>query len=178
MRYDCVSSCQFSVCMVTRLAALKKSTDKYLSQHRKTTCLLSIRKSHACARASKLTTNIYIARARCESQSAVKPSGLNATSWHGRTVEFKSFAWSPIAQSVCGWAFSLLAIWCLRLPSFESCIQQRKAICLVSIKKMISSDRASKWTKTNSGKEIDWQIHESDLIKGRRVENIWISDIK
>ena len=48
-------------------------------QQRKTTCLLSIRKSFACARASKLTTtNMYIARARCECQMAVGSSGLNA----------------------------------------------------------------------------------------------------
>ena len=48
-------------------------------QQRKTTCLLSIRISLACAGASKLTTtNMYIARARCESQLAVRSSGLNA----------------------------------------------------------------------------------------------------
>ena len=48
-------------------------------QQRKTTCLLSIRISLACARASKLTTtNMYIAKARCESQLAVRSSGLNA----------------------------------------------------------------------------------------------------
>ena len=29
-------------------------------------------------------------------------------------VEFKFLAWSSIAQSVCQWAFSLLATWCLR----------------------------------------------------------------
>ena len=41
-------------------------------QQRKTTCLLSILKSLACARASKLTTtNMHIARARRESQMAV-----------------------------------------------------------------------------------------------------------
>ena len=49
------------------------------SQQRKTTCLLLIRKSLACARASKLTiTNMYIARARCERQMAVGSGGLNA----------------------------------------------------------------------------------------------------
>ena len=48
-------------------------------QQRKTTCLLSILKSLACARASKLTTtNMFIARARCECQTAVGSSGLNA----------------------------------------------------------------------------------------------------
>ena len=48
-------------------------------QQRKTTCLLSIKKSLACARASKLTTtNMYIARARCEYQMAVGSGGLNA----------------------------------------------------------------------------------------------------
>ena len=35
--------------------------------------------------------------------------------------------WSSMAQSDCEWALSLLAIWCLRLPRFESCIQQRKS---------------------------------------------------
>ena len=48
-------------------------------QQRKTTCLLSIRKSLACARASKLTTtSMYIASARCECQMAVGSGGLNA----------------------------------------------------------------------------------------------------
>ena len=41
-----------------------------LFSKRKKTCLLSIRISLACARASKLmTTNMYITRARCECQN-------------------------------------------------------------------------------------------------------------
>ena len=36
--------------------------------------------SLACARASKLTTDMYISRARCDSQLAVKSNGLN-TRW-------------------------------------------------------------------------------------------------
>ena len=47
------------------------------------------------------------------------------------------FAWSSIAQSVCEWAFSPLAIWYLTLPSFESCIQQRKTTCLLSFRKSL-----------------------------------------
>ena len=47
------------------------------------------------------------------------------------------FAWSSIAESVCVWPFSLLVIWCLRLPRFESCIQQRKTTCLLSIRKSL-----------------------------------------
>ena len=59
-------------------------------QQRKTTCLLSIRISFACARASKLTTtNMYIARARWECQAAVGSSGLNACWSWGRAVELK-----------------------------------------------------------------------------------------
>ena len=27
-------------------------------------------------------------------------------------------------QSVCDWAFRLQAIWCLRFPNFESCIEE------------------------------------------------------
>ena len=37
--------------------------------------------------------------------------------------------WSSIAQSVCEWTFIPLAIWCLRLPRFESCIRQKKTTC-------------------------------------------------
>ena len=46
---------------------------------RNTSCLLLIWILLACARASKLTTtNMYIARARCESQLTMGSSGLNA----------------------------------------------------------------------------------------------------
>ena len=61
-------------------------------QQRKTTCLLSIQKSLACARASKSTTNMYIARARYECQMAVGSGGLNACWLWGRAVEFKFFS--------------------------------------------------------------------------------------
>ena len=45
-------------------------------------------------------------------------NGLNAR-WSGTGCRVQVFlAWSSIAQSVCQWAFSLLAIWCLR-PSAE-----------------------------------------------------------
>ena len=63
--------------------------------------------------------NMFIARAN----SSVKSSGLNAHSSWERAVEFKFIVWSSIAQSVCEWTFSLLVIWCLRFPRFESCIQ-------------------------------------------------------
>ena len=59
------------------------------------------------------------------------------------------FVWSSIAQSVCEWTFSLLAIWCLRPPRFESCIQQRKTTCLHSIRKSLACARPSKLTTTN-----------------------------
>ena len=58
-------------------------------------------------------------------------------------------AWSSLAQPVCEWAFSLLAIWCLRLPSFEFCIQQRKTTCLLSIRKSLACARAAKLITTN-----------------------------
>ena len=103
--------------------SLEPSRFESCIQQRKTTCLLSIRTSLACARSSKLTTNMYIARARCESQPAVKSSGLNAHSSQGWAIEFKFLAWSSIAQSVCEWAFSLLANRCLETSRFEACIQ-------------------------------------------------------
>ena len=44
----------------------------------------------ACARVSNLTTtNMYIARARCENQLAVGSSGLNARWPQGRADELK-----------------------------------------------------------------------------------------
>ena len=40
------------------------------------------------------TTNMYIARARCESQPTVKSSGLNARSSKGPAIDFKFLVWS------------------------------------------------------------------------------------
>ena len=47
-------------------------------------------------------------------------------------------AWSSIAQSVCQQAFCLLEIRFQRPPGFESCIQQRKTTCLLSIRKSLA----------------------------------------
>ena len=49
----------------------------------------------------------------------------------GTGCRVQVFAWSSIAQSVCEWAFSLLAIRCLETSMFESCFQQRKTTCLL-----------------------------------------------
>ena len=57
-------------------------------------------------------------------------------------------AWSPITQSLCQWAFSLPAIWFQRPSGFESCIQQRKTTCLLSIRKSLTCARASQSTTT------------------------------
>ena len=117
---------------------------------RKTTCLLSIRKSFACARASKLTTtNMYIARARCECQMAVGQVGWMLADHRDRLSSSSFLAWSSIAQSVCQQAFSLLKIGFQIPPGFESCILQRKTTCLLSIKKSLACARASKLTTTN-----------------------------
>ena len=50
---------------------------------------------------------------------------------HQRGCCVQVFDWSSIAQSVCEWPVSLLTVWCLRLPSFESYIQQSKIMCLL-----------------------------------------------
>ena len=60
-----------------------------------------------------------------------------------------SLAWSSIAQSVCQQASSLLKIGFQRPSEFESCIQQRKKTCLLSIRKSLSCARASKLIATN-----------------------------
>ena len=59
-------------------------------------------------RALKLTTNVYIAKARCESQPAVRWAECSLII--GTGIEFKLLAWSSIAQSVCRRAFILLDI--------------------------------------------------------------------
>ena len=66
-----------------------------------------------------------------------------------RRTMAECFAWSSIAQSVCQQAFSLLKIGFQRPSGFESCIQQRKTSCLLSIKKSLACARASKLTTTN-----------------------------
>ena len=71
-------------------------------QERKTTCLLSIRKSLACAKASKLrTTKMYTTTSRCESQPAMRVEWAECSLIMGRAIEFKFLVWSSIAQSVC-----------------------------------------------------------------------------
>ena len=67
----------------------------------------------------------------------------------GTGCRVQVFAWSSIAQSVCQQAFSLLANSCLRPSGFESCLQQRKTTCLLSIGKSLACARASKLTTTN-----------------------------
>ena len=67
----------------------------------------------------------------------------------GTGCRVQVFAWSSIAQSVCQQAFSLLANRCLRPSVFESCLQQRKTTCLLSIRKSLACARASKLTTTN-----------------------------
>ena len=152
--YVCMYACMY-VCMyvcqqafsLLKIGFQRPPGFESYSQQRKTTCLLSIRKSLACARASKLTTtNMYIARARCECQMAVGSGGLNACWSWGRAVEFKFLAWSSVAQLVCQQAFSLLKIGFQRPPGFESCSQQRKTTYLLSIRKSLACARASKLT--------------------------------
>ena len=60
------------------------------------------------------------------------------------------FAASSIAQSVCEWTFGLLAIWCLRLPRFESCIQQRRQLVSFGFKNRLLCQS----TKINNSKHI------------------------
>ena len=63
---------------------------------------------------------------------------------HKKGLLSSIFPWSSIAQSVWERAYCLLATWCLRLPSFESCIQQRKTTCLISIHRLLPCASVSK----------------------------------
>ena len=146
------SVCQQALSLLAN-RCLRPSGFESCLQQRKTTCLLLIRKSLACARASKLTktnNNKHVYR-----QSQVrKPTG-SEVEWAeclliiGTGCRVQVFAWSSIAQSVCQQAFSQLANKCLRPSGFESCLQQRKTTCLLSIRKSLACARASKLTTTN-----------------------------
>ena len=68
----------------------------------------------------------FICVSLCQSIK-IKPTNMYVCMY----VCFKFLAWSSIAQSVCEWACSLLAIRCLETSRFESCSQQRKTTCLL-----------------------------------------------
>ena len=98
-----------------------------IHMQRKTTCLLSIRKSLGCAKNIKINNNNYVYHQSqvwrpigCE----VKWAKCSLIIWTGCCVQI--LAWSVITQSVYEWAFSLLVIWCLRFLRIKACIQQRK----------------------------------------------------
>ena len=57
---------------------------------------------------------MYIARARCKSQLAVRSSGLNVADHRDGLSSSSFLAWSSIAQSVCQRAINLLANRCLK----------------------------------------------------------------
>ena len=67
----------------------------------------------------------------------------------GTGCRVQVLAWSSIAQSVCEWAFSLLANRYFETCRFESFIQQRKTTCLLWIRISLVCARASKLTTTN-----------------------------
>ena len=79
-------------------------------------------------------------------------------------------AWSSIAQSVCQQAFSLLEIGFQRHPGFESCSQQRKTTCLLSIRKSLACARASKLTTTNM---YVCKNHSMIMCTGNRVKMLY-----
>ena len=80
-------------------------------------------------------------------------SGVEWAEWSlmiGTGFEFKFSAWSSIAQSVCQRAFSLLAIWCLRL--WVRILHSAEEDNLSPIDSKIAclcQSRASKLTTTN-----------------------------
>ena len=98
----------------------------------------------------EINNNKYVYR-----QSQVRMPNGSGVRWAeclliiGTGCRVQVLAWSSIAQSVCQQAFSLLKIGFQRPSGFESCIQQRKTTCLLSIRKSLACARASKLTTTN-----------------------------
>ena len=101
-----------------------------------------------------LGQSIEIDNKHVQHQSQVrKPTGSRVewaecllTIWTGCRVQV--LAWCSIAHSVCQRAFSLPAIWGLR-PWVETCIQQKKATCLLSIRIPLACARALELTRTD-----------------------------
>ena len=117
---------------------IKINTNKRVCERervcRYATCLLSIRNHFPVPEHYKKSNNKYVYRqsqGRSHSGSEIQWAECSLIIGTGCWVQV--FAWSLIAQSVCKWAISLLAIWCLILPGFEFCFQQRKTTCLLSI---------------------------------------------
>ena len=117
---------------------------------------------------------MYIARARRESQLAVRSSGLKTCWSKGRAVELKFLDWSSITQSVCQQAFSLLANRCLRhwvrilhsaeednLSPFDSHIA-----CLCQCIEINNNKHVYRQSQVRkqTGSEVEWA--ECLLIKG------------
>ena len=98
----------------------------------------------------EINSNKYVYR-----QSQVRMPNGSGVRWAeclliiGTGCRVQVLAWSSIAQSVCQQAFSLLKIGFQRPSGFESCIQQRKTTCLLSIQISLACARASKLTTTN-----------------------------
>ena len=98
----------------------------------------------------EINNNKYVYR-----QSQVRMPNGSGVRWAeclliiGMGCRVQVFAWSSIAQSVCQQAFSLPKIGFQRPLGFESCSQQRKTTCLLSIRKSLACARASKLTTTN-----------------------------
>ena len=127
------SVCQRAFCLLE--IRIERPWFKSCIQQRKTTCLLSIPKSLACARASQFTAThththtyiymyiyiylyiyIYIYR-----QSQVRKPTSCEFEWAacsliiGTGYWVQVLAWSSMVQSVCQWAFSLMKI-CFQRP--------------------------------------------------------------
>ena len=110
----------------------------------------------------EINNNRYVYR-----QSEVRMPNGRGVRWAeclliiGTGCRVQGFAWSSIAQSVCQQAFSLLEIG-FQWPSseFESCSQQRKTSCLLSIQKSLACARASKLTTNIYLSKLDLRVYE------------------
>ena len=122
--HACMYACMY-VCSVWDLGSESSI------QQRKTTYLLSIRISLACARASKLTTTCISPEPGARANLQWGRVGWMLADHRDELSSSIFLAWSSIAQSVCQQAFSLLEIGFQRPSGFESCIQQRKTTCLL-----------------------------------------------
>ena len=157
------------------------SAGDFVSQTSQLRILLSAEEenlSHFDSKIAYLSQSFKVSNKHVNRQSQVwKPTGTEVN-W----AECSLIMGKRLSSSFCSlildslvslWvAFSLQAIWCLRLPSFESCIQQRKTTCLISIKKSLTC--ANKHVHYQSGKptgsEVKWAECSIIMGTGYRVQ--------
>ena len=133
----------------------------------------------------EINNNEYVYR-----QSQVRKSTDSGVKWAecsliiGTGCRVQVFAWSSIAQSVCQWAFSLLAIWCLgpRVPILHSTEEHNLSpfdlniACLCQSIEINNNKYVYRQSQVRKSTDSGVKWAECSLIMGRAVEFKFLLD--